>query len=504
MYSQNGNYCFVLTKVSLSLFIFKYTAFLLYLHQKVVKNNRKNPFYPNVTISDIGADGKSLAKINDLIVFTTHAIPGDIVDLMVVKKRRRYQEAKVVKIHHYSALRTEPFCQHFGTCGGCKWQNLNYNEQLRYKQKQVEDQLQRIGKITIPEFFPILGSNHTTFYRNKLEFTFSNNRWLTESELYSESQILNRNTIGFHIPGLFDKVLHIDYCWLQPEPSNKIRNFIYHYAIDNGLSFFDIKKQEGILRTLIIRTSSIGEVMVIVTFFYDNPEMRNMLMNSVKNEFPEITSLMYVVNQKGNDTITDQEVVLFSGLDHIREKMEGLMFKIGPKSFYQTNSGQAYELYKIAREFAALTGNETVYDLYTGTGTIANFVARNCKKVIGIEYVPEAIDNARINSEINQIGNSLFFAGDIKNILNTEFVAEHGKPDVIITDPPRSGMHEDVIKAIIEAAPGRIVYVSCNPATQARDLNLMSEYYRVDKVQPVDMFPHTHHVENVVLLKKKE
>jgi 23S rRNA (uracil1939-C5)-methyltransferase len=469
-----------------------------------VKKNIKNPFYPNVTISDIGAEGKSLAKINDLIVFTTQAIPGDIVDLQVVKKKRRYQEARVVKIHEYSTLRAEPFCEHFGVCGGCKWQNLDYNEQLRYKQKQVEDQLQRIGKITIPEFFPILGSNHTTFYRNKLEFTFSNKRWLTESELYSESQIENKNALGFHIPGLFDKVLQINHCWLQPEPSNDIRNFIYNYAIDNGLSFFDIKKQEGFLRTLIIRTSSIGEVMVIVTFYYDNPEKRNMLLNSVKKEFPEITSLMYVVNQKGNDTITDQEVVLFSGLDHIREEMEGLMFKIGPKSFYQTNSGQAYELYKIAREFAALTGNETVYDLYTGTGTIANFIARNCKKVIGIEYVPEAIDDARINSEINQIGNSLFFAGDIKNMLNSEFIGEHGKPDVIITDPPRSGMHEDVIKAIIEAAPGRIVYVSCNPATQARDLNLMSEDYKVGKVQPVDMFPHTHHVENVVLLIKKE
>lgn len=493
-----------MTKVTLLLLIFKDTAFLLYLHQKVVKKNKKNSFYPNVIISDIGAEGKSLAKINDLIVFTTQAIPGDIVDLMVVKKRRRYQEARVVKIHHYSTLRAEPFCQHFGTCGGCKWQNLSYNEQLRYKQKQVEDQLQRIGKVAIPEFFPILGSNHTTFYRNKLEFTFSNKRWLTESELGSESQIENKNALGFHIPGLFDKVLHIDYCWLQPEPSNKIRNFIFQFAIENGLSFFDIKKQEGFLRTLIIRTSTIGEVLVIVTFFYDNPEMRNMLLNSVKKEFPEITSLMYVVNQKGNDTITDQEVVLFSGIGYISEVMEGLVFRIGSKSFYQTNPGQAYELYKVVRDFAGLTGKETVYDLYTGTGTIANFVARYSGKVVGIDYVPEAIDDARINSEINQIGNSLFFAGDIKNILNSEFLGEHGKPDVIITDPPRSGMHEDVIKAIIEAAPGRIVYVSCNPATQARDLNLMSEYYKVEKVQPVDMFPHTHHVENVVLLKKKD
>jgi 23S rRNA (uracil1939-C5)-methyltransferase len=469
-----------------------------------VRKNIKKPFYPNVTISDIGAEGKSLAKIDDLIVFTTQAIPGDIVDLQIVKKRRRYQEARVVKIHQYSTLRTKPFCSHFGTCGGCKWQNLIYNEQLRYKQKQVEDQLQRIGKITIPEFFPILGTDHTTYYRNKLEYTFSNSRWLTEAELHSDLKIENKNALGFHIPGLFDKVLQINHCWLQPEPSNKIRNFIYQFAIENDLTFFDIKKQAGFLRTLILRTTSTGEVMVIVSFYFDNPELRTLLLNSLKNEFPEITSLMYVVNQKGNDTITDQAVILFSGHSYIREEMEGLIFKIGPKSFYQTNSGQAYELYKIVREFASLAGNETVYDLYTGTGTIANFIARHCGKVIGIEYIPEAIDDARINSEINQIDNTLFFAGDIKNLLNSEFIGEHGKPDVIITDPPRSGMHEDVVKAIIEAAPDRIVYVSCNPATQARDLSLMTEHYRVEKAQPVDMFPHTHHVENVVLLKKKD
>lgn len=467
-----------------------------------MKKNIKKPFYPNVTISDIGAEGKSLAKINDLIVFTTNAIPGDVVDLQVFRKRKRYQEATVQKTHHFSALRTDPFCEYFGTCGGCKWQNLKYNEQLRYKQKQVEDQLLRIGKININEFFPILGTTHNIFYRNKLEFTFSNKRWLTEAELFSKMQIEDKNALGFHIPGLFDKVLQINKCWLQPEPSNMIRNFIYQYAINNSLSFFDIKKQEGFLRTLIIRTSSIGEVMVIITFFYDNPEERNLLLNTVKKEFPEITSLMYVINQKGNDTITDQAVILFSGRDHIKEEMEGLTFKIGPKSFYQTNSVQAYELYKVVRKFADLKGNETVYDLYTGTGTIANFVARHCNKVVGIEYVPEAIDDARINSEVNQIDNTLFFAGDIKNILNSGFIDEHGKPDVIITDPPRSGMHEDVVKAIIDAAPDRIVYVSCSPATQARDLNLMSEHYLVEKVQPVDMFPHTHHVENVVSLKR--
>lgn len=468
-----------------------------------MKKNIKNPFYPNVTISDIGAEGKSLAKVDNLIVFTTLAIPGDIVDLQVFKKRRRYEEAKVVNFHSFSTLRAEPFCEHFGICGGCKWQNLKYEEQLKYKQKQVEDQLIRLGKITIPVFFPILGSNQTINYRNKLEFTFSNKRWLTEDEVASEITVENRNTLGFHIPGLFDKVLLVNKCWLQPEPSNAIRNFLFNYAEQHGYQFFDIKRQVGFLRTLIIRTSSTGEVMVIVTFFYDDKEKRETLLGALKDKFPEINSIMYVINGKGNDTINDQEVLPFSGTDHIWEEMEGLRFKISPKSFYQTNSAQAYELYKVVRDFAGLTGVENVYDLYTGTGTIANFIARNCKQVTGIEYVPQAIEDARINSEINHITNTRFYSGDIRKVMTDTFIRENGNPDIIITDPPRSGMHKDVVNAIIEAAPEKVVYVSCNPATQARDINLMAESYQVEKVQPVDMFPHTHHVENVVLLKKK-
>lgn len=468
-----------------------------------MKKNIKKPFYPNVTISDIGAEGKSLAKVDNLIVFTTLAIPGDIVDLQVFKKRRRYEEAKVVNFHSFSTLRAEPFCEHFGICGGCKWQNLKYEEQLKYKQKQVEDQLIRIGKITIPVFFPILGSNQTINYRNKLEFTFSNKRWLTEDEVASEIMVENRNTLGFHIPGLFDKVLLVNKCWLQPEPSNAIRNFLFNYAEQHGYQFFDIKRQVGFLRTLIIRTSSTGEVMVIVTFFYDDKEKRETLLGALKDKFPEINSIMYVINGKGNDTINDQEVLPFSGTDHIWEEMEGLRFKISPKSFYQTNSAQAYELYKVVRDFAGLTGVENVYDLYTGTGTIANFIARNCRQVTGIEYVPQAIEDARINSEINHITNTRFYSGDIRKVMTDTFIRENGNPDIIITDPPRSGMHKDVVNAIIEAAPEKVVYVSCNPATQARDINLMAESYQVEKVQPVDMFPHTHHVENVVLLKKK-
>lgn len=468
-----------------------------------MKRKKNLPTFEQVTISDIGAEGKSLARVNEMVVFTTYAIPGDIVDLQVIRKKKRYFEAKVTRTHKLSDLRTEPFCRHFGVCGGCKWQNLGYPAQLSFKEKQVEDQLKRIGKTELPPLFPILGSELTTYYRNKLEFTFSNNRWLSEEEMHAGEINVNRNALGFHIPGLFDKVLPIDHCWLQPEPSNAIRNFIFHYAQSHNLSFFDIKKQEGFLRTMIIRTSSTGEVMVILTFFHEDDVKRTSLLHAVLERFPEISSLMYVINSKGNDTITDQEVIPFSGEDHIWEEMEGLRFKIGPKSFYQTNSSQAYNLYKATREFAGLSGIETVYDLYTGTGTIANFVALKCKKVIGIEYVPEAIEAARLNSEINGIRNTNFFAGDIRHILNPSFFKEHGKPDVIITDPPRSGMHEDVVKAITEAAPEIIVYVSCNPATQARDIALMSELYSVKSIQPVDMFPHTHHVENVVLLQRK-
>jgi 23S rRNA (uracil1939-C5)-methyltransferase len=461
------------------------------------------PFYSKIPIVEIGAEGKSIAKIDDLIVFTTYAIPGDIVDLQVTKNRKRYQEARVVHYHQYSPLRIDPVCSHFGICGGCKWQHLDYKNQLGFKQKQVKEQLSRIGHLALPEVFPILGSSQTTWYRNKLEFTFSNNRWLTEEELSSTEIISDKNTLGFHIPGLFDKVLPITKCWLQPEPSNYIRNFIFDYANKNGFDFFDIRKQTGFLRTLIIRTTSTGGVMVILSFFYDEPEKRSALLDAIKDEFPEITSLMYVINPKGNDTITDQNIILHKGEDHIWEEMEGLRFKIGPKSFYQTNSEQAYTLYKVVRDFAQPDREKIIYDLYTGTGTIANFIARSSKQVVGIEYIPEAIDDAKENASINEITNARFFAGDIKMVLTPQFIKENGEPDIIITDPPRAGMHQDVIKAILEIYPEKIVYVSCNPATQARDISLMSELYKIEKVQPVDMFPHTHHVENVVLLNKK-
>ncbi len=468
------------------------------------RRNKQKPFYEKIEIQDIGAEGKALARINNVVVFTRMAAPGDVVDLQVTKKRKKYQEAFISKFHHYSESRIDAFCEHFGVCGGCKWQFLPYNVQLHYKQKQVEDQLKRIGKLDLPVVLPIIGSGKNTFYRNKLEFTFSNKRWLELSEIKSENEITDFNALGFHVPGLFDKVLKVDKCWLQPEPSNKIRNFIFDYSVKKQLEFFDIKKQKGFLRTLIIRTSSIGEVMVIISFFKEDETLRNALMTALKNEFPEITSLMYVINSKGNDTITDQKIELFHGRDHIFEEMEGQRFKIGPKSFYQTNSEQAYQLYKVARDFAELSGNETVYDLYTGTGTIANFIAKKAKKVIGIEYIPEAIEDARENSKLNGIENTRFFSGDMKEVLSEKFIEENGFPDVIITDPPRAGMHEEVIRTILQIKPPKIVYVSCNPATQARDLAFFSEFYDIAGVQPVDMFPHTHHVENVVLLKRKK
>lgn len=473
----------------------------LYLRKKTVGRKKNKPFFEGLKIEDIGAEGKAIARSGDLVVFTSFAVPGDIVDLQVTKKRSRYAEATITRFHKYSDDRTDVFCKHFGVCGGCKWQILPYEKQLFYKHKQVRDQLQRIGKIEMPEILPILGSEKNTFYRNKLEFTFSNKRWLTEEELNTLQE--NNNGLGFHVPGLFDKIINIEKCWLQPEPSNKIRNFIYRFAVENGLSFFDIKQKKGFLRTLIIRTSTTGEIMVIVSFFYENEELREHLLRAVKNEFPEITSLLYVINSKGNDTITDQNVECFSGQDYILERMEDLKFKIGPKSFYQTNSEQAYNLYKVVRDFAGLTGNETVYDLYTGTGTIANFVARQSKIVVGIEYVPEAIEDAKVNSEINEISNTVFYAGDIKSVLNENFYHENGFPEVIITDPPRAGMHDDVIKSIINSGANKIIYVSCNPATQARDLSLMDSEYKTIKIQPVDMFPHTHHVENVVLMVKR-
>ncbi len=466
------------------------------------RGNKPLPLYEGVEIIDIGSEGKAIARVDGVVVFTTHVIPGDIVDLQVIKKREKYQEAKVVKIRTGSPDRIPAFCEHFEVCGGCKWQYLPYEKQLYYKQKQVFDQLKRIGKVTLPEILPIKGSANSTFYRNKLEFTFSNRRWLTLEEVRSGALFGDMNVLGFHVQGMFDKVLNVNKCWLQPEPSNSIRNAVKDYAISNHLHFYDLRNKEGFLRNLIIRSTSIGEVMVIVNFFREDVLKREALLQFLAERFSEITSLLYVINEKGNDTITDQNIHVFKGRDYIVEKMEGLRFIIGPKSFYQTNSQQAYELYKVAREFASLSGKEVVYDLYTGTGTIACFVASRAAKVIGIEYVPEAIGDAKINSQNNNITNTNFFAGDMKDILTTDFIAENGHPDVIITDPPRAGMHEEVINAILFAAPERIVYVSCNPATQARDIGLLSHNYQVTKVQPVDMFPHTHHVENVVLLEK--
>ncbi len=461
------------------------------------------PILEQIQITGLAAEGKAIARTGEKVIFIPFAVPGDVVDLQVTRKKSSFLEARVINFHKYSDIRIEPFCEHFGTCGGCKWQMLPYTEQLKYKQQQVVDNLVRIGKIDLPALSPILGSAKTTFYRNKLEFTFSNRRWLSSDEMKLEHDEKSLNGVGFHIPGLFDKVLDIKKCWLQDDISNQIRNSVREFALANDFSFFDLRRQEGLLRNMIIRTSTTGELMVIVIFFYKDENKQEKLLKYLAESLPEITSLLYVINSKANDTITDQEVLVYKGADHIFEEMEGLKFKIGPKSFYQTNSEQAYELYKITRNFANLTGNKLVYDLYTGTGTIANFVAKKARKVIGIEYVPEAIEDAKVNSAINHIENTLFYAGDMKDILNQSFIEQHGKPDVIITDPPRAGMHNDVINAILFAEPQRIVYVSCNPATQARDLSLMGEKYRVTAVQPVDMFPHTHHVENVVLLERR-
>ncbi len=468
----------------------------------MARKTKHHPIIEKIAITAIAAEGKALTRFNEKVVFVPHVIPGDVVDLQVTKKKSAYLEARAIRFHSYSSQRIEPVCEHFGTCGGCKWQMLPYSDQLAYKQQQVADNLHRIGKIELPDFEPILGSAKTEFYRNKLEFTFSNKKWLTTEELNGEEN-RNMNGVGFHIPGMFDKVLDINKCWLQDDISNRLRNEIRTYANDRGLTFFDLRKQEGFLRTMMVRTTSTGELMLIVVFFHEDENARTALLDHLANTFPQITALLYVINSKANDTITDQEVITYKGADSIVEEMEGLKFKIGPKSFYQTNSEQAYTLYKVARDFAALTGNELVYDLYTGTGTIANFVARQSKQVIGIEYVPEAIEDARINSSLNNIGNTLFYAGDMKDILHEEFILKHGRPDVIITDPPRAGMHTDVVEAILFAAPRRIVYVSCNPATQARDLSLLDTAYKVTRVQPVDMFPHTHHVENVVLLESR-
>ena len=479
----------------------------------MARKKKELPLLEQITITDVAAEGKALARVNDMVVFVPYVVPGDVVDLQVKRKKHSYAEAVAVKFHEYSPLRSEPFCKHFGVCGGCKWQCLKYKDQLRYKQKQVTDNLVRIGKIELPEISPILGSEQTERYRNKLEFTFSNKRWLTQEEVEKDFKYDQMNAVGFHIPGAFDKVLAIDECHLMDDICNRIRNGVRDYAYEQGLTFFDLRSQEGMLRNMMIRIAedehdhSIKGLMVVMQFKIVAPEeevQMKQLLQFMADTWPEITSLIYVINNKCNDTIGDLPIHVFKGEDHIIEEMEGLKFKVGPKSFYQTNSRQAYNLYKVTREFAGLTGDELVYDLYTGTGTIANFVSRKARQVIGIEYVPEAIEDAKVNSAINGIGNTLFFAGDMKDILNQEFINQYGRPDVIITDPPRAGMHNDVIDTILFAEPKRIVYVSCNPATQARDLSLLDVKYKVLKVQPVDMFPHTHHVENVVLLELKD
>jgi 23S rRNA (uracil-5-)-methyltransferase RumA len=466
------------------------------------KNNRQT--FENVTVVDAGAKGKSVGKAPDgRVVFLSNAVPGDVVDVLTTKKRSAYFEGVATHFHVLSDKRTQPECQHFGVCGGCKWQNMAYEHQLHFKQNEVENNLKRIGHLELPEISPILGSKKQYFYRNKMEFSFSSSRWLTESEINSEKDIEDRRALGFHIPGMWDKILDIKKCHLQQDPSNAIRLETKQFASKNGLSFFDPRKQEGLLRTMMIRTASTGEIMLLVQFFEDKKEKRELLLNHLAQTFPEITSLLYVINSKQNDTIYDQEVVCFSGRDHIFEEMEGLQFKINAKSFYQTNSEQAYELYKVTRDFAGLTGDELVYDLYTGTGTIAQFVSKKAKKVIGVESVPEAIEDAKANANHNNITNVEFFVGDMKNVFNDQFIAQHGQPDVIITDPPRDGMHKNVVEQLLQVGPPKIVYVSCNSATQARDLALMKELYEVTKVQPVDMFPQTHHVENVVLLEKR-
>ena len=490
----------------------------------MARNKKPLPLLEGVEIEAVAAEGKCLFHWNDMVVFVPFCVPGDVCDVQIRRKKHSFAEGEVVRISKYSNVRATPFCAHFGVCGGCKWQNLPYEEQLKFKQQQVKDQLTRIGKIELPEFRPIMGSVHTQAYRNKLDFGCANKRYLTKEQIQTlpndESQSLKDvPAIGFHITGAFDKILPIEKCWLMDDLQNQIRNEVRDYAMEHGMSFFDLRAQVGLLRDVIIRNSASGEWMVIFQFHYDRTTAETLaqseaqakeLLQHVADKFPQISSLMYLDNQKCNDTIGDQDIMVFKGTDHIYELMEDLKFKVGPKSFYQTNTEQAYHLYSVAREFAFANLNPQtsnhkplVYDLYTGTGTIANFVAKKAKKVIGIEYVPEAIEDAKVNSQVNGIENTLFFAGDMKDILTDEFIAEYGRPDVIITDPPRAGMHPDVVKTILNAAPDRIVYVSCNPATQARDLQLMDANYKVAEVQPVDMFPHTPHVENVVLLIKR-
>ncbi len=467
--------------------------------------NKSLPLYQNVEILDIAAEGKSVAKHENLVIFVSGAVPGDIVDIQITKKKSNFREGRAVQIQKQSDKRVEPVCEHFGVCGGCVWQNLHYKHQLYYKQKQVVDSLERIAKINLQEqqiLSPILPAQNEYHYRNKLEYTFSNLRWQTRNEFEDRETRHDLNGLGFHVPKMFDKVVDINECHLQREPSNSIRREVKKFTIENNYSYFNIRNHSGFLRNLIIRTSSTGDVMIIISFYYEDVEKREALLNHIANQFPEITALLYVINSKANDTFLDLDIKTYKGSGFIYEQMEELKFKISPKSFFQTNSEQAYNLYKVVREYAQLAGNEVVYDLYTGTGTIANFVANKASKVIGIEYVEEAIKDAVINSEINNIKNTQFFAGDLKNVLTRQFIETHGKPDVIITDPPRAGMLESVVRTMMFAEPKRIVYVSCNPATQARDLEILQEKYQVTRIQPVDMFPHTQHVENVVLLER--
>ncbi len=464
----------------------------------------KKQIFEHIEVLDAGAKGKTIAKAPDgKVIFLPNAVPGDIVDIQTFKKRKAYYEGKAVNFHKLSEKRTTPVCEHFGVCGGCKWQDMGYEHQLYYKQKEVTNNLTRIGHIQLPEVASILGSKNPYFYRNKMEFSFSDSRWLTQEEVKSDKDLGDRNALGFHIPGMWDKILDLNTCHLQPDPSNEIRNTVKQFAIENDLEFFNTRNQSGFLRTMMVRTSTTGDVMLVIQFFKEDKAKRELLLNFIAETFPKITSLQYIINEKANDTIYDQEVVCYKGADHIFEVMEGLKFKINAKSFYQTNSDQAFELYKITRDFAGLTGNELVYDLYTGTGTIAQFVAKQAKKVIGVESVPDAITAAKENAQLNNINNVEFFVGDTKHVFNDAFINKHGHPDVIITDPPRDGMHKDVVQQILAIAPKRVVYVSCNSATQARDLEWMDATYKVIKTQAVDMFPQTFHVENVVLLEKR-
>lgn len=470
------------------------------------RKKKELPVIESLEILSVGAEGKAVARHDDLVVFVPYAAPGDVADVKIDRKKHSYAEGHIERMVKPSPLRVEPFCEHFGVCGGCRWQHLPYQEQLKAKQQQVEDALHRIAKVEMPEITPILGSEQTVAYRNKMEYTFSNKKWLTWEQMRSGEEFADRDAAGFHIPGAFDKVLDINRCHLQDDLGNRLRLHVKQYAREHGLSFFDLRAQTGLLRTMMIRIVSTGEVMVVLSFGEDNPGQIKGVLDDLRTSFPEITSLMYVVNTKANDTIADLDIQLHSGRAYIEEEMEGLRFRIGPKSFYQTNSHQAYNLYKVAREYAGLTGEELVYDLYTGTGTIANFVAPQARKVIGIEYVEDAIRDAKLNAEVNRLANTDFYAGDMKDVLTDEFVAAHGHPDVMIVDPPRAGMHADVVNVILNAEPSRIVYVSCNPATQARDIAMLDAKYRVTAIRPVDMFPHTHHVENVVRLdlRKKE